>query len=171
MDCNWGWRESIRRLPVDNEPTSQGVLVVDDDAEMRKLISEVLASDHFRVHTAVDGKHAIEQTLALKPAMIILDLSMPKLNGVTFCKAIRRDREAGNTPIIVVTSDVKEERLEECIAAGADDFVVKPFDIKDLLVRVRAMMMSRHIPNLVERTQHYIVTLRALRDGTAPPAA
>ncbi len=156
---------------MDYDPTSRGVLVVDDDPEMRKLLSEVLASDQLIVHTAVDGKDAIRQTLTLKPAVIILDLCMPKLDGVTFCKAIRTDKEAHDTPIIVVTSLDTREQLEECIAAGADDFIGKPFDVNDLLLRVRAMLKSRHIPDLIERTQHYILTLRELRGGKPPPAA
>jgi len=153
---------------MDSGPVNRGVLVVDDDLEMRKLLSELLASERLTVHTAADGADALRQVLERQPALIILDLCMPRLNGVSLCRAIRADKQARDTPIFVVTSRDTQAQLEECITAGADDFIGKPFDATDLLLRVRAMLMSRHIADLVERTQHYILTLRKLRGGSPP---
>jgi DNA-binding response OmpR family regulator len=97
---------------------------------------------------------------------------MPKLNGLTFCKAIRAGAETRNTPVIIVTSLTARGRIEECMAAGADDFVGKPFQVEDLLIRVRAMLKTADVPNHVERLNQYILAVRDLREratGTVKP--
>jgi DNA-binding response OmpR family regulator len=144
------------------------VLVVEDETEMRKFLREILQGENLSVYEAVEGKDALEKTLALKPDLIVLDLRIPKLDGVTFCKAVRADRQAHNIPIIVVTSHTEQERLEESIAAGADDFIGKPFDVDELRSCVRAMLASRHITDPFERAQHYSLKLRELRGGDPP---
>ena len=92
---------------------------------------------------------------------------MPNLDGVTFCKAIRADQRTQNVPIIVVTSLNMQAKLEESMAAGADDFIGKPFDVQDLIARVRSMLEVKHITNPRERMQQYTLALRQLR----PPSS
>jgi len=143
------------------------VLVVDDDSGMREVLESILVTENVEVCTAVDGKDAVQKTLALKPDLILLDIGMPKLNGLTFCKAIRAGAETRNTPVIIVTSLTARGRLEECMAAGADDFVGKPFQVEDLLIRVRAMLKTADVPNHVERLNQYILAVRDLREHAA----
>ena len=88
------------------------VLVVDDDAGMREVLESILVLEHTVVYTAVDGKDAVQKTLALKPDLILLDVNMPKLNGLTLCKAIRAGKETRNIPIIIITSLTAPGRLE-----------------------------------------------------------
>ena len=148
------------------------VLVVDDDSGMREVLESILVAENVEVCTAVDGKDAVQKTLALKPDLILLDINMPKLNGLTFCKAIRAGAETRNTPVIIVTSLTARGRIEECMAAGADDFVGKPFQVEDLLIRVRAMLKAADVPNHVERLNQYILAVRDLREratGTVKP--
>ncbi len=148
------------------------VLVVDDDSGMREVLESILVAENVEVCTAVDGKDAVQKTLALKPDLILLDINMPKLNGLTFCKAIRAGAETRNTPVIIVTSLTARGRIEECMAAGADDFVGKPFQVEDLLIRVRAMLKTADVPNHVERLNQYILAVRDLREratGTVKP--
>ncbi len=116
---------------------------------------------------AVDGRDAVQKTLALKPDLILLDIGMPKLNGLTFCKAIRAGTETRNTPVIIVTSLTAAGRLEECMDAGADDFIGKPFQVEDLLNRVRAMLKTADVSDHVERLNQYILAVRDLRDRAA----
>ncbi len=130
---------------------------------MRETMETILANEQLLVYTAVDGKDAIAKTLALRPDLILLDLHMPNLNGVTFLKAIRAGTETHDTPIIVVTGLTAEGRLEECMAAGADDFMTKPFQMEDLLLRVRAMLAAAGIGDHVERVQQYILAVRQMR--------
>ncbi len=146
------------------------VLVVDDDPGMREVLESILVLDNTVVYTAVDGKDAVQKTLALKPDLILLDINMPKLNGLTFCKAIRAGKETRNIPVIVVTSLTAAGRLEECMEAGADDFLGKPFGMEELLIRVRAMFKTAHVLDHVERLNQYIVAVRDMRERASREA-
>jgi CheY-like chemotaxis protein len=143
--------------------SNYSVLVVEDDANMQGFLQEVLASEGYSVLTSSDGQDALTQALARKPDLILLDLVMPNLDGVTFCKAIRADPRTQNVPIIVVTSLNMQAKLEECMAAGADDFIGKPFDVQDLVARVASMLQIKHITNPHDRMQQYTLALRRLR--------
>ena len=140
------------------------VLVVDDDAGMREVLESILVLENTLVYTAVDGKDAVQKTLALMPDLILLDVNMPKLNGLTFCKAIRAGKETRNIPVIIITSLTAAGRLEECMEAGADDFLGKPFAMEELLIRVRAMFKTAHITDHVERLNQYILAVRDMRE-------
>ena len=148
------------------------VLVVDDDPGMQEVLASILATENVVIHAAVDGKEALQETLAWKPDLILLDVGLPKLNGLTLCKAIRAGKETRNIPIIIVTSFTARGRLEECMEAGADDFIGKPFRMEDLLIRVRAMFKTAHVTDHVERLNQYILAVRDLRervDGNLKP--
>ena len=134
---------------------------------MREVLESILVLENAMVYTAVDGKDAVQKTLALKPDLILLDISMPKLNGLTFCKAIRAGKETRDIPIIVVTSLTAAGRLEECMEAGADDFLGKPFAMEELLIRVRAMFKTAHVSDHVERLNQYILAVRDMRERTS----
>jgi two-component system response regulator MprA len=140
------------------------VLVVDDDPGMREVLESILVLENTLVYTAVDGKDAVQKTLALMPDLILLDINMPKLNGLTFCKAIRAGKETRNIPVIVITSLTAAGRLEECMEAGADDFLGKPFAMEELLIRVRAMFKTAHVSDHVERLNQYILAVRDMRE-------
>jgi DNA-binding response OmpR family regulator len=140
------------------------VLVVDDDPGMREVLESILVLENTLVYTAVDGKDAVQKTLALMPDLILLDVNMPKLNGLTFCKAIRAGKETRNIPVIIITSLTAAGRLEECMEAGADDFLGKPFMMEELLIRVRAMFKTADVPDHVERLNQYILAVRDMRE-------
>ncbi len=140
------------------------VLVVDDDPGMREVLESILVLENTLVYTAVDGKDAVQKTLALMPDLILLDVNMPKLNGLTFCKAIRAGKETRNIPVIIITSLTAPGRLEECMEAGADDFLGKPFAVAELLIRVRAMFKTAHVADHVERLNQYILAVRDMRE-------
>ena len=146
------------------------ILVVDDDPGMREVLESILIPENILVYTAVDGKDAVQKTLALMPDLILLDVGMPKLNGLTFCRAIRAGTQTRDIPIIVITSFTAKGRLEECMEAGADDFLAKPFTMEELLVRVRAMFKTAHVTDHVERVNQYILTLRDMRESAAREA-
>jgi len=136
---------------------------------MRELLQETLSGEGYELLTATDGKDALKQVLGLRPDLILLDIRMPKLDGVTLCKALRVYKETQSIPIIMLTALSSRDRLEECMAAGADDFVGKPFDVVELRMRVRAMLKLKQVNDEVDRLQKYILTLREMRDeGSAP---
>ena len=146
------------------------VLVVDDDPGMREVLESILVLENTMVYTAVDGKDAVQKTLALMPDLILLDVNMPKLNGLTFCKAIRAGKETRNIPVIIITSLTAAGRLEECMEAGADDFLGKPFAVEELLIRVRAMFKTAHVSDHVERLNQYILAVRDMRERASREA-
>ena len=142
------------------------VLVVDDDPGMRELITSILAMEDVMVSSAIDGKDAVLKTITEKPDLILLDVGMPKLNGITVCKAIRASAATRNTPVIIITALTATGRVEECMEAGADDFLGKPFQMKELLIRVRAMFKTAHISDRVARLEQYILAVHEMRTQT-----
>ena len=139
------------------------VLVVDDDPAMRDVLERILEIENLTVYTAADGKDALQKTLSLKPDLILLDINMPNLDGLTLCKAIRSGKDTQNIAIIIITGHTTRGRVEECMEAGADDYLAKPFKVEELVMRVHAMFRTAHIPNHMERLNQYILTVREMR--------
>ena len=138
------------------------VLVVEDDAGMREFLKNVLAPEGFAVYTADTGQEGIKQALTITPDLVLLDLLMPTMDGVAVCKALRTNKETENIPILVVTGTESRQQIEESMTGGADDFVSKPIDVRDLLVRVRAMLQCKQIADPVERLSRYVDTVRQM---------
>lgn len=116
----------------------QTVLVVDDDASLRDTIGLMLENEGFRTVLVGDGKNGFKQALALKPALILIDLRMPGLSGIEVCKQLRA---AGmKTPLIVMSAIGDEMDKVLLLEIGADDYVVKPFGTRELLARIRALL-------------------------------
>jgi DNA-binding response OmpR family regulator len=116
----------------------QTVLVVDDDGNLRDTIGLMLEKEGFRPVLASDGKTGLDQALALKPALILVDLRMPGLTGVEVCKRVRA---AGmKTPLIVLSAIGDEMDKVLLLEIGADDYVGKPFGSRELLARIHALL-------------------------------
>ncbi len=114
------------------------VLVIDDDSSLRDTIGVMLESEGFQPVLAGDGKAGVEQALALKPGLILVDLLMPGLNGAEVCKKLRGT--GLKTPIIVLSAMAGEMDKVQLLEIGADDYVVKPFGVRELLARIRAVL-------------------------------
>ncbi|MGQ0607401.1 MAG: response regulator transcription factor [Chloroflexota bacterium] len=112
------------------------ILVIDDEPAMVGAIAALVGSAGHRVITAYDGHDAIRRYDAELPDLVILDLAMPGLDGLTVCSAIR---QRGGTPIIVLSGEGQETAKVEALDAGADDYVTKPFGKQELLARIRAV--------------------------------
>ena len=113
------------------------ILVVDDKKELRVMVKTYLEEEGFRVATANDGQEALYVTRHEKPDLIILDLMMPQMGGYDFFRAHRREAD---TPIIILTAKLEEGDKVLGLELGADDFVTKPFSIRELTPRVRAVL-------------------------------
>jgi DNA-binding response OmpR family regulator len=112
-------------------------MVVDDKEQLRTLVKTYLSAEGFRVVTAADGREALFVARDEKPDLIILDLMMPEMNGYDFLTAHRRERE---TPVIMLTAKVEETDRVLGLELGADDYVTKPFSMRELTARVRAVL-------------------------------
>jgi DNA-binding response OmpR family regulator len=113
------------------------ILVVDDKKEIRLLIKAYLEQEGFRVVTAGDGQEALYVARHEKPDLIILDLMMPQMGGYEFLRAHKRDTD---TPTIILTAKVDEGDKVLGLELGADDYVTKPFGMRELAARVRAIL-------------------------------
>jgi DNA-binding response OmpR family regulator len=113
------------------------ILVVDDNKEMRKLLSSYLTQEGFSVVSAVNGKEALFIARDEKPDLIILDLMMPEMGGYEFMSIYTREAD---TPIIVLTAKLEETDKVLGLELGADDYVTKPFSMRELTARVRAVL-------------------------------
>lgn len=116
---------------------NEKILVVDDDTNICELLRLYLTKEGYQVTTANDGEEGLEKFNQLKPDMVLLDVMMPRMDGLEVC---RRIRKLGNTPVMMLTA--KGETFDKVLGLelGADDYVVKPFDAKEVVARVKAVL-------------------------------
>jgi two-component system response regulator RegX3 len=119
----------------------QLILVVDDEPSYRDALSVALQREGFAVDTAADGVEALERFEASRPALVLLDVMLPRMSGVDVCREIRT---TSRTPIIMVTAKNAEIDAVVGLEVGADDYVTKPFRLRELIARVRAAL--RRVP-------------------------
>src|SRR5919198_249617 len=113
------------------------VLVADDDVDLLDITTYALRREGYRVVAAVDGKQALQRWEEESPNLVLLDLDLPKLSGFEVCRRIRRESE---TPVILLSSRIGEEGVVRGFQSGADDVVTKPFSVRQLHVRMQAVL-------------------------------
>ncbi|MBR2937198.1 MAG: response regulator transcription factor [Oscillospiraceae bacterium] len=113
------------------------VLVVEDDPNIRELLQLYLEKEGYAVTLAADGAQGLEKFRAIQPNLVLLDVMMPVMDGWDVCKAIR---EEGSTPVIMLTAKGETDDKVMGLKAGADDYVTKPFEMKELLARIEAVL-------------------------------
>jgi DNA-binding response OmpR family regulator len=116
---------------------AQTILVVDDEAKLRDMIRVYLEQDGYRVVEAGNGREALYVARYEKPDLIILDLMMPELSGYEFMRLFSKEAE---TPVIMLTAKVEDQDKILGLELGADDYVTKPFNVRELTARVRAVL-------------------------------
>ncbi len=117
---------------------AQRLLIADDDNEIRELLEFDLSQSGYDVDTAKDGEEALHKALVGNYDLILLDVMMPKMNGFDVCKNIRSSR--ADVPILMLTAKGTINDKTQGFDSGADDYIVKPFDIQEVLLRVRALV-------------------------------
>jgi two-component system KDP operon response regulator KdpE len=115
----------------------QRVLIVDDEASIRRYLRPILTAEGFDVYEAINGQEALSAVLTHRPGLIILDLGLPDIDGI---KVTRRLREWSQTPIIILSVREAEQDKVAALDAGADDYLTKPFGTSELLARMRVVM-------------------------------
>lgn len=116
------------------------ILVVDDEPEVTDLIAYNLKAAGHKVVTAADGGAALKLARRHLPALIILDLMMPQMDGLEVCKALRRDPALADTPVLMLTARAGEIDRVLGLELGANDYVTKPFSMRELLLRVKNLL-------------------------------
>src|SRR2546430_3390539 len=135
------------------------VLVVDDVPANRELLEGHLDDLGYDVRQARDGVEALEAVAAEEPDLVLLDIDMPRLNGIAVCERLKSHPTRRLIPIVILTaSNDKETRLRG-IAAGADDYLSKPFDANELLIRTRVLLRERELNARLDATQDVLYAL------------
>lgn len=148
--------------------SAQTVLIADDDAKIRELLELYLTKEGFVVLQAADGAEAILKAQQLKPDLIVLDVMMPIMDGMEVCRQVRK---FSRVPVIMLTARVEDEDRIMGLELGADDYVSKPFNPRELVARVKAVLRRApgkeegqsdedilHFPNLLINKQEYVAT-------------
>lgn len=121
------------------------ILIVEDEAIVADVVGRYLRRDGFEVMTAGDGQEALDMAHEWSPDLVLLDLMLPKIDGLEVCRRLRSD---SNIPIIIVTAKGDESDRIVGLELGADDYVSKPFSPRELVARVRAVLRRTHLtPN------------------------
>ena len=151
------------------------ILVVDDEPTLRETLVDALEADGFRVVAAADGREALTAFRAERPDLVLLDLMLPELSGIEVCRIIRAE---SGVPIVMLTA--KDSELDKVVGLelGADDYVTKPFSLRELSARIRAMFRRSEQnvavdgpPAVIDlgRVQADLGGHRLLRDGEVLP--
>jgi CheY-like chemotaxis protein len=128
--------------PTSDPASAPIVLVVENNAELRRYIREYLEKD-YRVAEAADGVEALDDAFSSIPDLVITDIMMPRMDGVELCRRLKTDERTSHIPVILLTARASGESKVEALETGADDYIIKPFEAKELLVRVRNLIEIR----------------------------
>ncbi|MDD5262494.1 MAG: winged helix-turn-helix domain-containing protein [Methylacidiphilales bacterium] len=125
---------------------SAKILIIDDEPDVVDLISMNLRSGGFKAYSADNGETGIAKAKSEIPALIILDLMLPKISGIEVCKLLKRDVLTNNIPIIMLTAKSEEVDRIVGLELGADDYVTKPFSPRELLLRIQSVLRRGKTP-------------------------
>lgn len=116
------------------------ILVIEDDLDILNLVTWHLESEGYRTLKSTDGKKGLEAAIHERPDLIVLDLMLPGIDGLEICKTMKRNQTTADIPVIMLTA--KSEEVDRIVGfeLGADDYVVKPFSPRELLLRIRAVL-------------------------------
>lgn len=138
---------------------SASILVVDDDSQVAELLVRLLSREGYAVRVASDGYQALAEISCNPPDLVLLDVTMPGLNGFEVCRQIKANEQTALIPVTMLTAlDAREHRTIG-IEAGADDFLTKPFDYSTLRARIRTQLRLKHLTDQLEHTESVIFTL------------
>ncbi len=127
-------------LSTETDPTGGRVLVVEDDEDIADVLRRSLRNEGYEVRTSADGVEALDVAAGFVPDLVVLDLGLPRLDGVEVCRRLRADSDV---PILMLTARAETEDRVGGLDSGADDYLVKPFERRELLARIRALLRRR----------------------------
>lgn len=123
--------------------STASILIVDDDEGLRQLLRLALKFAGMDVREAGDGVDALAQIRADPPDLILLDVMMPQMDGLTLCRTLRADPETEHLPVIMISGKTDPRSIRQGLDCGANEYINKPFEIKELTKRVKALLNSQ----------------------------
>jgi two-component system, sensor histidine kinase ChiS len=155
----------------DKNKTQLHILVVEDNSDMRNFLTTLL-ENYYTVQCAVDGKDGFDKINELKPDLIITDVMMPNIDGYTMTKMIKEDSKLKRIPVLMLTAKADIAHKIEGLEYGADDYLTKPFNSKELLVRIKTLLKTREYEKIIvarnEEIENELQTARLLQQKLLP---
>jgi two-component system, cell cycle response regulator DivK len=118
----------------------RNVLIVENHTDMREILVRVIELMGFNAITATNGKEGVEKAFAEKPDLILMDIMMPEMDGWEATRILRANPDTKDIPILAATVFTRPADLQKCIDAGCNDYIVKPFTVKDLRKKIQALI-------------------------------
>jgi putative two-component system response regulator len=160
----WRTEEGPEKTMADAR-TDARVLVVDDDQAIRDLMMRLLGREGYHVTVAPDGPTALAAIADAPPDVILLDVVLPGMSGFDICRAVKSDRRTRLTPVVLITGLGDREHRLEGLAVGADDFLTKPVDAQEMLIRVRSLLRMKRYTDELDSAATIITSLALLIEG------
>jgi DNA-binding response OmpR family regulator len=132
------------------------VLIADDNPQGAELLEAYLSSADYELHIASDGEQTMNLVRTWQPDLILLDVMMPRISGFEVCKRVRANAETRDIAVLMVTALDQPSDIERAVEAGTDDFLSKPINKTELLLRVRSLLRCRHYKRELDRALAYI---------------
>jgi len=151
--------------------TPAKILIIEDDPTILRVVKDNFTTRGYRVQTARNGEEGLDAALNGRPDLILLDIMLPKINGFEICRAVRAEKL--EMPILMLTAKGQEEDIVRGLELGADDYITKPFSIRELVARAQAFLRRRQAGVAASykfgRCQLDTVSHRLLKDGVEVP--
>jgi len=132
------------------------ILIADDNQQVVELLEANLDELGAEIKSAADGEATLKMVQEWKPDLLLLDIMMPRMSGFEVCKRLRNNAASKNMPILMVTALDQPVDIERAVEAGTDDFLTKPINKTELLLRVRALIKGKNSKNELERVLSYV---------------
>jgi DNA-binding response OmpR family regulator len=137
-------------------PRRPRILIADDNAQGVELLEAYLGESEYETRTASDGEQALRLVEEWRPDLVLLDIMRPKISGFVVCKRLRSNPATRPIAVLMVTALDQSSDVERAVEAGTDDFLTKPINKTELLLRVHSMLQSRGMEHELDRTLAYI---------------
>ena len=141
------------------------ILIADDEPFNRELLEAFLSEGNYELEYAANGQETLDKTASFKPDLILLDVMMPKLSGFEVCEKLKKEPETSSVMILMVTALSDLGDVERAVAVGCDDFLSKPINQIELLIRVENLLKLRSVTSELERLRQYV---DSMEDAFAP---
>lgn len=137
-------------------PRPSRILIADDNPQGVELLEAYLGDTTYELRTAADGEQTLREVAGWQPDLILLDIMMPKISGFEVCKRLRGDPATRDIAVLMITALDQPSDIDRAVEAGTDDFLSKPINKSELLLRVRALLRSRQNKRELDRALAYI---------------
>jgi two-component system alkaline phosphatase synthesis response regulator PhoP len=144
-----------------SQPNSARILIADDNPQGLELLEAYLSGTDYAVATAVDGEETLRKVQSFQPDLILLDIMMPKISGFEVCKRLKANPATQDIVVLMVTALDQPHDIDKAVDAGTNDFLTKPINKTELLIRIKAALKCRPHKSQLEQSLAYIDGVQA----------